>query len=155
MYLTIFPSWPQNTVMVHGKNGIVDARITSYNVCYTKLLRISVCEHAAKTVSNAFTSAMSSAGIDVSWSRGATQSGDYCWGHFLSQCYPDRNPLDAPTIDGSGAFVQQSWSIVSQAVMREMYNPHSSDEVRFRDSDLRLRIGLNLRSASRHNDGDF
>ena len=109
---------------------------------------IAVCDHTAKTVSRAFTSAMQSAAIDVSWGRSPGTNGDFCWGGFISQCYPDRNPLDSPTFDGSSSFVQQSWSVVSQAVMREMYNPISSDEVRFRDSDLQLRLGLSLRSVS-------
>jgi hypothetical protein len=49
-------------------------------------------------------------------------------------------------------YVQNSWSAVMQSVMREMYNPISSDEVRFRDDDLRLRLGLSLRSLGGRND---
>jgi len=107
---------------------------------------ISVCAHTAKTVSQAFSSAMLSAGIDVSWSRGPMGTGDFCLSHYLSQCYPDRERTSFSTFGTQAAFVQKSWSIVSQAVMREMYNPFSSDEVRFRDEDLSLRLGLALRS---------
>ncbi len=107
---------------------------------------LSVCEHTARTVSRAFTSAMLSAGIDVSWSRDDTSNGDFCWSGFLSQCYPERDRLSYSGIGTDAAFVQQSWSVVSQSVMREMYNPFSSDEVRFRDDDLKLRLGLSLRS---------
>jgi hypothetical protein len=108
-----------------------------------------ICSHTAKTVSQAFTSAMLRAGVDVSWGRGDTDSGDFCWSGFLSQCYPDRQRLAYSTIGSDADFVQKSWSVVSQAVMREMYNPFSSDEIRFRDSDLKLRMGLSLRSVSR------
>ncbi len=107
---------------------------------------LSVCGHTAKTVSQAFTSAMLSAGIDVSWPSDNTDPGDYCLSHYLSQCYPDRNRVSYSMNGADAAFVQKSWSVVSQSVMREMYNPFSSDEVRFRDDDLKLRLGLSLRS---------
>jgi hypothetical protein len=109
---------------------------------------IAVCSSAAKTVSQAFTSAMLSAGIDVDWG-GGDDPGDYCLSAFLSQCYPDRFPLSAMTYSSDITLVQNSWAIVSQAVMQEMYNPVSSNEVRFRDNDLKLRLGLSLRSVNK------
>ena len=105
---------------------------------------LSVCQHTAKTVSQAFTSAMLSAGIDVSWSRDETRNGDFCWSGFLSQCYPERDRLSYSGVGTDAAFVQQSWSIVSQSVMREMYNKFSSDEDRCRGDDRKLRLGLSL-----------
>lgn len=112
---------------------------------------ISVCTHAAKTVSQAFTSAMMSAGLEVNWRRddygGPPDRGDFCLSGFLSQCYPNQSPpLSSPAYGVNASLVQKSWAVVSQAVMREMYNPFSSDEVRFRDNDLKLRLGLSLRS---------
>ncbi len=108
---------------------------------------LSVCKHTAKTVSRAFTSAMLSAGIEVSWAADKTNNGDFCWSHFLSQCYPNRDPLVQSVTSIDAEFVQKSWFVVSRAVMSEMYNPFSSDEVRFRDDDLKLRLGLSLRSV--------
>ena len=112
---------------------------------------ISVCSHTAKTVSRAFTSAMLSAGFDVNWQRdrgdGSVDRGDYCLSAFLSQCYPDRYPISTMVSSANAGLVQRSWTAVTQTVMREMYNPISSDEVRFRDSDLKLRLGLSLRSV--------
>ena len=110
---------------------------------------ISVCTHAAKTVSRAFSSAMMSAGISVTWQAYPGDPGDFCLSAFLSQCYPSRYPYESPSIGVDSAMVSQSWAIVSRAVTREMYNPISSDEVRFRDNDLRLRLGLSLRSVNR------
>ncbi|NQV87317.1 MAG: hypothetical protein HQ492_09610 [Woeseiaceae bacterium] len=112
---------------------------------------ISVCAHAAKTVSQAFTAAMMSAGLEVNW-RGerfdrSAERGEFCLSGFLSRCYPNQSPpLSHSTYGVNTTLVQESWTVVSQAVMREMYNPYSSDEVRFRDNDLKLRIGLSLRS---------
>jgi hypothetical protein len=45
-----------------------------------------------------------------------------------------------------------SWTIVSEAVMSDMYNPFSSDIVSFRYDDLKLRLGLSLRSIGALND---
>jgi len=108
---------------------------------------IAVCKNAAKTVSQAFTSALMSAGIDVDWRNGRGDPGDFCLSAFLSQCYPDRFPLSTMTFSSDIAFVQNSWAIVSQVVMQDMYNPVSSNEVRFRDNDLKLRLGLSLRAV--------
>jgi hypothetical protein len=110
---------------------------------------ISICTHTAKTVSRAFSSAMMSAGITVNWQRYGRDPGDFCLSAFLSQCYPIRYPLESSSIGVSSVLVSQSWTIVSRAVMQEMYNPISSDEVRFRDDDLKLRLGLSLRSVNR------
>ncbi len=107
---------------------------------------IAVCSHAAKTVSRAFTAAMMSAGIDVYWEHGSGYRGNFCLSSFLSQCYPNRDSRIFVGYGADTALVQKSWAVVSQTVMREMHNPSSSDEVRFRDAELRLRIGLLLRS---------
>ena len=113
---------------------------------------IEMCEHAAKTVSQAFTSAMLSAGIDVNWRRdrndGFPGRGHYCLNAFLSQCIPERFRPSGMASSRDDSVVQKTWAIVAQAVMREMYNPISSDEVSFRSNDLKLRLGLSLRSIN-------
>ena len=108
---------------------------------------LSVCGHAAKTVSRAFTSAMLSAGQQVFWrSDGGFNPGDYCLSAFLSQCYPNGSPYASVGLVADHSVVMKTWAVTSQLVMREMYNPFSSDEVRFRSDDLKLRLGLSLRS---------
>lgn len=110
---------------------------------------ISICTHTARTVSRAFTSAMRSAGFSVNWHLDYRAVNavpvDYCLNTFLSQCSPDRHSADVVEQVDPG-FVEAIWAVVAKAVMREMYNPASSDEVRFRYNDLKLRIGLSLRS---------
>ncbi len=108
---------------------------------------LAICKHAARTVSRAYTSAMLGAGIQVSWGPDDNRNGDYCWGGFISQCYPGRDRLGYSANGTDSMFVAKTWAVVSQSVMREMYNPFSSDEVRFRDDDLKLRLGLSLRSV--------
>ena len=90
---------------------------------------------------------MQSAGGDFSWS-GNTGPQEYCLGHYLSQCNPDARTL--PGVEQYINPVGPIWFKVSQAVMGEMHNPYSSDEVRFRGDDLRLRLGLSLRTVPRH-----
>lgn len=110
---------------------------------------IEVCDTATRTVSKAFKLAMASEGIDVRWDGGAVEPGDICLSAFLSQCYPNRYPLAGAASDLDAAFVQRSWSIVSTSVMRAMANPYSSDEVRFRPGEMRLQMGLALRTVER------
>ena len=111
---------------------------------------VLICTHTARTVSRAFTSARRSTGYTVNWHVDfvAENAGpiDYCLNAFLSQCSPDRNSVDIVE-QSDPDFVKAIWVLVAQAVMQEMYNPVSSDEVRFRDNDLKLRIGLSLRSV--------
>jgi len=106
------------------------------------------CDHVARTVSRAFTSAMRSAGIEVTWQSAARSSNrlDYCQHSFLSRCYPDRHPSSDLAAGVNNSVVQETWTIVARSVMREMYNPMSSDEVSFRGNDLKLRLGLSLRT---------
>jgi len=114
---------------------------------------IVLCEHVAKTVSRAFTSAMLSAGIDVGWRRDINDSrGHYCLSAYLSQCHPKRYRDSGGTSRANDPVVQKTWAIVARAVMREMYNPVSSDEVSFRSNDLKLRLGLSLRSINGRDD---
>ena len=108
--------------------------------------RLFECHTVARTVSRAFTSAMASAGFRVGWHENSTDRGDWCLSMFLSQCYPDRGTGSAVAGYGELDFVSRSWSVVLHSVMREMANPYSSDEVRFNDDHLRLRLGLSLRS---------
>jgi hypothetical protein len=109
---------------------------------------IFMCTHTAKTVSRAFTAAMMSAGIEVYWGHESGVRDDYCLSGFLSRCYPNRGTRFFVVHNVNTALVQKSWAVVSQSVMRAMHNPFSSDEVRFRDNDLKLRIGLSLRSIA-------
>lgn len=107
---------------------------------------ISICTTTAKTVSRAFTAAMSSAGYEIDWGGGVAEPDGYCLNRYLSRCHPNR---DGRQIPDDGAVVQEFWSVVSRSVMRQMYNSFSSDEVRFRGGDLKLQLGLSLRTVDR------
>lgn len=109
---------------------------------------IAICTTAAKTVSRAFTTAMSSAGYEVYWGGGLTESGGYCPNGYLSRCHPNRDGRLTPDDGADSKFVQEFWLVVSRSVMRQMFNPFSSDEVRFRDGDLKLQLGLSLRTVN-------
>lgn len=108
---------------------------------------IHVCRTAAKTVSRAFVLAVQSAGVEFRWADNAGTR-DFCLGHYLSQCYPAPRPL--PGMQRQFDPIGPIWLKVSQTVMSEMYNPYSSDEVHFRTDELRLRLGLSLRTVPRY-----
>ena len=108
---------------------------------------IAICRHAAKTVSRAFGAAMSAAGVRVHWGQGGSTAPTtaYCSAGYLYHCYPETYVASPVNSGGEVALVRLAWQRVAAAVMDDMYNPWSSDEVRFRDDDLKLRIGLSLR----------
>ncbi len=72
---------------------------------------ITVCNQTTRTVSKAFTSAMTSVGAEVRWGYPSDDPGDYCWSGFLDQCYPDRSRLGASA---------NTWSAVSRTILRAM-----------------------------------
>ncbi len=126
-------------VLSTALNGVLHAGPWHFGTVYED---VHICATTSETVSRAFTSAMTSAGHDVSWSG---RGGDACLSGFLSQCYPNRsNPWDLP---GDNRLVGEAWLAVSQSVLQQMHNPYSSNEVRFRSNELRLRLGLALRTV--------
>ena len=106
----------------------------------------STCSTAAATSSRAFAAAMRSAGILVEWSKGL----EVCPRAFIAQCRPQRQAVPDPMPRAYPDVVTSAWNIVSRAIMENMFNRHSSDEVRFAESDLRLQIGLRLRTMTRY-----
>lgn len=107
---------------------------------------VEVCEHAAKTVTRAFTSAWLSAGVSIRWHHGERNAEAHCRGVFLSRCDPEFESVFMATLSNASNKVESSWVVVSKATMDDMYNPLSSDIVSFRADDLKLRLGLSLRS---------
>jgi len=85
-------------------------------------------------------------------SRGRGDADEYCRRGFLSRCNPECNPNSASTFNSASKKVLKSWTIVSKAVISDMYNPISSDIVSFRYDDLKLRLGLSLRSIGALNE---
>jgi len=100
---------------------------------------ISICNRTARTVSNAYTLAMSSLGTHVQWDYPPGDRGDYCWSGFLDQCYPRRSPLG-----GEVAI----WAAVSNAVRYAMPSGSGSDQSVFSKGAMRL----SLRSALQRED---
>ncbi len=110
--------------------------------------RVSICGSTTRTVSRAFRLAMASAGVDVRWADEPMNPGDFCLSGFLAQCYP-RSRTPGGGSDPVEVMVREAWAAVSHAVMRSMANPYSSNEVRFDPDEMRLQIGLALRTVER------
>ena len=97
---------------------------------------ISLCNRTARSVTGAFAAALQQTNIYVTWGFHTGYSGDYCLSHFLSQCYPTRDPaMPAPGRDDQ-AFVQRSWHAVFEAVSSQMSTYPGSDIARFNGHEL-------------------
>ena len=99
---------------------------------------ITICNQTARTVSKAFTSAMTSIGTEVRWGLPSVNPGDVCQSGFLEQCYPDRYPLDAP---------HDTWGTLRKVVQQAMPFGTASDRAIFSSGAMRLA----LRSALARN----
>lgn len=101
---------------------------------------ISICNRTAQTVSQAFTLAMSSVGIPVTWGYASVSPGDTCLSHYLDQCYPNRGRLD-----GSGV----PWMAVLKVVSRAMPDGAVTDRSVFDPTTMQraLRVALHEQSV--------
>jgi len=75
------------------------------------------CRDAVKAVSSGFTQAMAALNVFVTWQTPDRQRGDLCLGHYLSQCYPERDGA-VPYGPADAAFVRDAWFAVRRAVDR-------------------------------------
>lgn len=101
---------------------------------------ISICNRTARTVSKAFALAMTSIGSDVQWTYPSGDPGDYCWGGFLEQCYPQRAPLGAEA---------GTWAAVSGTIHYAMPGGQATDRSVFSQSAVRQALRSALRRESR------
>lgn len=99
---------------------------------------ISVCDRTARTVSKAFAVAMTNIGSDVYWIYPSGDPGDYCWGGFLDQCYPQRAPLGAEA---------STWAAVSGTIRYAMPSGPATDQSVFSRRAMRQALRSALRSA--------
>ncbi len=104
--------------------------------------KVSICNQTTRTVSKAFTSAMTSIGSEVRWGHQYVEPGDYCLSGFLEQCYPGRYPVDSPA---------DTWIAVSKTVQQAMPRGTGSDQSVFSSEAMRLalRSALARRNSQR------
>jgi len=97
---------------------------------------VVICNQTARTVTAAFSKAMSSLGIDVSWSGARQERGDECLSAFLSQCYPNQDigpyGLDAVEL----VYVYDTWRLVQGSTARFMLFGYFSDTTVFAPGEL-------------------
>lgn len=114
---------------------------------------ITICNQTSRSVTGAFTASLRQMNIYVSWGHRTGFNGDYCLSHYLSQCYPDRNPYMPALTAADRIFVATSWSAISGAVNRAMAIAPGTDVSRF--DPARLRHGIQSRLAMYRTAGDF
>ena len=109
---------------------------------------ITLCNQATRSVTGAFKAALRQSNIYVTWGFDTGHSGDYCLSHFLSQCYPTRDPAMPPFSADERSFMMHSWQAVRDSVHYRMVQFPGSDVARFRGDDLRLGIRRSIRSGA-------
>ncbi len=97
---------------------------------------ITLCNQSTRSVTRAFSAALRSTNIHVTWGFHTGYSGDYCLSHFLSQCYPATHPSMPPLSESERSFVTQSWQAVQDSVRSRMAHYPGSDVARFEAGDL-------------------
>lgn len=105
---------------------------------------VTICSQTTRTVTAAFTAAMREMNVYVAWGLHRGTGGDYCRSHFLSQCYPDRNPHMPLPSAAKRRFVVDSWSAISGAVRSTMATAPGADISRFDQARLRSSIKSRL-----------
>jgi hypothetical protein len=98
---------------------------------------IAVCYQTARTVSRAFSSAMTSKGSPVRWGYPSVNPGDACLSTCLDRCHPDSRRLGA------------TWRAVRKTVRQAMTGGVTTDQSIFNASTLRraLRFALDEKSV--------
>jgi hypothetical protein len=124
---------------------VTEARLgftSSYgsDLLYAGRNEITLCNHTTRSVTGAFKAALRQSNIYVTWGFHTGYSGDYCLSHFLSQCYPTRDPAMPPLTLEERSFVMRSWQAVRDSVHYRMAQYPGSDVARFGDHDLRRSI---------------
>ena len=98
---------------------------------------MTVCHETTRVTSEAFTAALVQMNIYVTWSGYPGSSGDYCYSHYLSQCYPERDPLDAFATMAESVFLRDTWRAVQNTVGQKITNRFASDTARFNAGEIR------------------
>ena len=129
---------------------LVESEVTAYVLKTPRQpfiddMSANICRATALTVSRAYSKALASAGIHVSWSQTMIPRGDYCLSHDLSQCYPQRNPYTPPTFAGDLYFIADTWRAMQQVINRTINRKVEPDTSRFIGSQVRRGIREELR----------
>ncbi len=102
-----------------------------------------ICNQTASAVASGFSSAMAAINVYVAWSTPADRPGDTCLGHDITLCYPVQSPF-VPSGAWDAADVAATWQVVVNVVSRTMPLGTASDQSRFHEYDLRLRLNFAL-----------
>ena len=108
---------------------------------------ITLCNQSARSVTGAFSAALRSTNIHVTWGFHTGYSGDFCLSHFLSQCYPRGNPAMPALSKSEQSFLMRSWHAVHDSVQRRMAHYPGSDVARFKAGELGRSIRRSVLAA--------
>lgn len=95
------------------------------------------CESTAASTTIAFSKAMADIGLTVRWVQPTAVSGDYCFSHYLSQCYPATDFLAGANSAAQLAYVNDAWKAVRTGVSEFGARGAGSDFIFFTADQLR------------------
>ncbi len=115
--------------------GLGDTRLTDMSASGAV-----VCAQTTHTASKAFSSAMQSVGMDVTWNLPIEPDMDACLSGIIERCVTTPSPhLVWGRLDDS-FFVSNTWSAVSKVVKSAMLEGTTTDRSIFSRDSLRLAI---------------
>jgi hypothetical protein len=106
-----------------------------------------VCANTAEAVTRAFTEALGTLNVPVTWGRGPVNPGDYCLSGDLTRCYPFENPLTPILLPNQLAFVDDVWKGVCNAVASHMPFGPANGIARFTSLSLNSALSFHLKAS--------
>ena len=100
------------------------------------------CRSTVASTTSAFKGAMLDAGISISWQQHSMVSGDFCFSHRLSECYPRVDFSNGGTTAAQANVVAESWLAVRKSV--SSFSPYGSsgDTISFDENQLRKSLRI-------------
>jgi len=78
------------------------------------------CDQTTRVTTAAFSAALSKIGMPVGWGYTPPDSGDYCFSHYLDQCYPRLVSGYSASSAKQLSFVNDAWKAVNTGVRNFM-----------------------------------
>jgi len=78
------------------------------------------CDQTTRVTTAAFSAALSKIGMPVGWGYTPPDSGDYCYSHYLDQCYPRLVSGYSASSAKQLSFVNDAWKAVNASVRNFM-----------------------------------
>jgi hypothetical protein len=93
-----------------GQTGAVGSTLSGSQTCIS----------TAQATIRGFSEALAALNMPLIWTSGPMNSGHYCLGHDLRQCYPSQHPLVPSLPPSHVAFIYDAWTGVRKGITSQM-----------------------------------